>query len=114
MENKLLNTDGDIITIEESTLKKLNELRVLAKQSADELKSLSTAISNELRKLTCDKPIKVSDYNLVKKGGNYTYEFDLEKLISDFPEIYDQCLKQTQEKITFSLVYAKREKKGEK
>lgn len=113
MENSLLEyNENNELVINGSTLARLNELRELKKKTDDEYKKLTDSLSKEIRKATGDKAIRVSDYNLIKKGGAWTFELDTEMLKTMFPDVYDKCLKPVQEKVSFSFTYAIREKKG--
>lgn len=111
MESKYLEMVEGKIVINADTLRELDNLREWKKTCDAKLKELTDGVSKEIRAFTGDKPIRVSDYNLVKKGGNWTYAFSEEMLKANYPEIYDKCLIPIQEKVSFSLVYAKREKK---
>ena len=112
MENNLLVENNGVLEIETETLKELNRLRAEKKEIDEKYKTLTNALNNALKIATNGKGAKISDYNFVVKGGNWTFELDIEKLKAEFPQIYDACLKPIQTKTTYSLVYTKREKKN--
>lgn len=112
MENNLLVENNGVLEIETETLKELNRLRAEKKEIDEKYKVLTNALNNALKIATNGKGTKISDYNFVVKGGNWTFELDIEKLKAEFPQIYDACLKPIQTKTTYSLVYTKREKKN--
>lgn len=111
--NSLLEyNENNELVINADILARLNELRALKKATDDEYKKLTDALTKEIRKTTNDSATRISDYNLIKKGGNWTYELDLDKLMKEFADVYDKCLKPVQEKVSFSLTYAIRERKA--
>lgn len=111
MENNLLVENNGVLEIETETLKELNRLRAEKKEIDEKYKTLTNALNNALKIATNGKGTRVSDYNFVVKGGNWTFELDVDYLKANFPQIYDECLKPVQTRTTYSLVFAKKEKK---
>lgn len=103
-----VNDNGEIV-IKQEHLSKLQELRETKEKVERELKTLSSSIVSELKE-HYQETTKISDYNFVVKGGNYGFEFDLEKFKNENFELYLSYLKPTQTSVSFSLVSAKRKK----
>ena len=99
------------LQIKAEYLKKLNALRIQKNQIDNEYKALTQGIIGELKKDYAHSGTKISDYNFIVKGGTYTFEFSIEKLQELYPDIYDECLVPKLDTISYSLTYAKREKK---
>lgn len=102
--------EGQIV-IKKEYEEKLKELKQNKDNIERELKTLSLNITNELKE-RFNTTERVGEYNFVVKGGNYTFEFDMDSFMNDHLELYIQYLKPKENKITYQLVSATRGKKN--
>lgn len=110
METYLIEINGQV-NIKEEALTKLQELKKQKDSIERELKTLSNAITEEL-KGRYTETTKVSNYNFVVKGGFYDVEFDMETFMKENFFLYVKYLKPHFTEIKYSLVSATREKKN--
>lgn len=106
------NEQGELV-IKQECLDRLNELKKQKESTERELKTLSLAITEELKGHYNDTT-KVSGYNFTVKGGFYDLEFDMETFKQENIELYIKYLRPHESKVSYSLVSATREKKAQK
>lgn len=110
IETYLEEINGEL-TIKSDYLEKLKALKEQKDKVEKELKTLSSAITSEI-KTRVNETTKVGDYNFVVKGGFYDFVFDMDTFMRENLEIYMRYLVPHESNKTYSLVSATREKKN--
>lgn len=106
-----INDDG-VYHIKDEYLAKLKELKEQKETLDKELKTLSSAITSEIKELV-NETTPFGEYNFIVKGGFYSYDFDLESFKNEHPSLYLQFVKPTYSALSYVLQSASRGKNNE-
>lgn len=106
--DKILTLENGELKINAEVLAELNQVRLLKANADKRYKELTSAILRECKEDYGNQVNRLSDYNLVAKGGTFSLEFDIEALKQNEPEIFAKYCTVVETPETFSLVYSKR------
>ena len=106
--DKILTLENGELKINPEVLAELNQVRLIKANADKRYKELTSAILKECAEDYYNAITKISDYNLVVKGGTYTLEFDVERFKLENPLEYANYCKVVKTEESCSLTYAKR------
>lgn len=106
--DKILTFENGELKINAEVLAELNQVRLTKANAEKRYKELTNRILQECKEDYGNQITRLSDYNLVSKGGTYTLEFDLERFKFEKPLVYADYCKVVETAETYSLVYSKK------